>query len=242
MTMQILDCEQGTAEWFECRLGIPTASRFSEVLAEGGDDRGLPQSVIDSMVKNGCSAEQLAAAMKAAKSRSAGGTRRKYLRDLAAETIRGTVEEDGYTNAHMERGKAQEDEARRLYAFVADAEPVRVGFIRNGRAGCSPDSLIGDDGGLEIKTALGHIQIDRLQKGDLPTEHRAQVQGSMFITGRKWWDFVSYSQGLRPLIVRVERDDEYIAKLAAAIDTFNTELDALVASFGGADQFRRAAA
>lgn len=242
MTLQIFDCEQGSAEWHACRLGIPTASRFADVLAEGGDDRGLPQSVIDSMVKNGCTAEQLAAAMKAAKSRSAGGTRRRYLRDLAAETIRGTVEEDGYTNAHMERGRVQEDDARKLYAFMADAEPQRVGFIRNGRAGCSPDSLIGDDGGLEIKTALGHIQIERLQRGGLPPEHRAQVQGSLWITGRKWWDFVSYSPGLRPLIVRVEPEPDYIAKLAVAIDSFNAELDNLVASFGGVDQFRKAAA
>ena len=242
MTLQIFDCEQGSAEWHECRRGIPTASRFADVLAEGGDDRGLPQSVIDSMVKNGCSAEQLAAAMKAAKSRSAGATRRKYMRVLAAEIIRGTVEEGGYTNAHIERGKEQEDEARKLYAFVADAEPVRVGFIRNGLAGCSPDSLIGDDGGLEIKSALGDIQLERLQKGELPSEHRAQVQGSLWITGRHWWDFVSYSPGLKPLIVRVERDEEYIAKLAASVEAFNVELDALVASFGGADQFRKAAA
>lgn len=241
MSMEIFDCEQGSAEWHECRRGIPTASRFADVIAEGGDDRGLPQTVIDSMVKNGCTAGQLAAAIKAAKSRSAGATKRKYMRVLVAETIRGTVEDGGYTNAHMERGKEQEDEARQLYAFLADVEPTRVGFIRNGRAGCSPDSLIGEDGGLEIKTALGDIQIERLQRGELPTEHRAQVQGSMFVTGRKWWDFVSYSQGLRPMVVRVERDDEYIAKLAVAIDAFNTELDALVASLDGVQQFRRVA-
>ena len=52
----------------------------------------------------------------------------------------------------MERGRLQEDDARRLYAFMADVDPVRVGFIRAGRRGCSPDSLIGEDGGLEIKT------------------------------------------------------------------------------------------
>ena len=152
--IEIINCDQGTPEWFAARVGIPTASRFSDILAKGE-----------------------------------GKTRGRYLRDLAAEIIRGTPEEETYTNAHMERGKAQEDEARRLYAFMADADPVQVGFIRDGRKGCSPDSLIGDDGGLEIKTALGHIQIERLQRGTLPSEHVAQVQGSLWVTGRSWWDF-----------------------------------------------------
>ena len=201
--IEIINCDQGTPEWFAARVGIPTASRFSDILAKGE-----------------------------------GKTRGRYLRDLAAEIIRGTPEEETYTNAHMERGKAQEDEARRLYAFMADADPVQVGFIRDGRKGCSPDSLIGDDGGLEIKTALGHIQIERLQRGTLPSEHVAQVQGSLWVTGRSWWDFVSYSPGLPPLITRVERDEPYIANLAKAVDAFNEELDALVASVLG---YRRAA-
>lgn len=201
--IEIISCEQGTPEWFAARVGIPTASRFSDILAKGE-----------------------------------GKTRGRYLRDLAAEIIRGTPEEETYTNAHMERGKAQEDEARRLYAFMADADPVQVGFIRDGRKGCSPDSLIGDDGGLEIKTALGHIQIERLQRGTLPSEHVAQVQGSLWVTGRQWWDFVSYSPGLPPLITRVERDEPYIATLAKAVDAFNEELDALVTSVRG---YRRAA-
>jgi len=201
--IEIINCEQGTPEWFSARVGIPTASRFSDILAKGE-----------------------------------GKTRGRYLRDLAAEIIRGTPEEETYTNAHMERGKAQEDEARRLYAFMADADPVQVGFIRDGRKGCSPDSLIGDDGGLEIKTALGHIQIERLQRGTLPSEHVAQVQGSLWVAGRQWWDFVSYSPGLPPLITRVERDEPYIATLAKAVDAFNEELDALVASVRG---YRRAA-
>lgn len=207
MNLEIFDCEQGSAEWHACRLGIPTASRFADILAKGE-----------------------------------GKMRGRYLRDLAAERLRGTVEEDTYSNAHMERGKVQEDDARRLYAFMADLDPVRVGFIRDGRKGCSPDSLIGEDGGLEIKTALGHIQVERLQRGGLPSEHKAQVQGSLWVTGRTWWDFCSYSPGLPPLIVRVDRDEQYIADLAKAVDAFNAELDDLVSSLSGAAQFRKAAA
>ncbi len=227
--MQIITCEQGTPEWFEARKGIPTASEFSTVLAEGKEGL-LPAAIMDAMVKNGCTAEQLAAAVKAARARGASPSqaRLKYMRTLAGEIIRGTPEEEGYSSPAMERGKVTESEARDLYAFARGVEPVEVGFVRNGNAGASPDSLIGDDGGLEIKTALAHIQIERLQKGELPSEHKAQVHGNLWITERAWWDFVSYSPGLPPLIVRVERDEAYIAKLAAAVDAFNSELAEVV--------------
>lgn len=193
--MEIVACEQGSVEWHRARLGLPTASRFSDVLAKGE-----------------------------------GKVRGKYLHELAAETLRGGPEPDAYTNVHMDRGHAQEAEARHAYALLRDVDPVQVGFIRNGRKGASPDSLIGTDGGLEIKTALGHIQIERLKRGTLPPEHRAQVQGTLWVAERQWWDFMSYSPGLPELIVRVHRDDAYIAALAEAVDIFNDELDALLAS------------
>ncbi len=131
---------------------------------------------------------------------------------------------ENYVSAAMERGKVMEDEARDLYSLMMDIEPTRVGFIKNGIAGCSPDSLIGDDGGLEIKSAAAHIQIERLQDGVLPPEHKAQVQGGMWVCQRKWWDFVSYCPKLPPLIVRVERDEQYIAEIERAVRVFSAEL------------------
>jgi len=179
-----------------------------------------------------------------AKGRDGGAsvTRRKYMLQLAGEILTGEATPDGYTNPHMERGKVMEAEARDLYAFMRDAEPVRVGFVRNGQKGASPDSLIGDNGGLEIKTALPHIQIERLLKGDLPAEHKAQVQGSMWVAEREWWDFVSYWPKLPPLIVRVYRDEEYIAGLAKAVDAFNEELEATVQAIRTYEDFKRQAA
>lgn len=223
--IQIIDCEQGTAEWFEARKGIPTASEFSTVMAEGKEGL-LPAAIMDAMVKSGCSAEQLAAAVKAARARGASpsAARLKYLRTLAGEIIRGTPEEEGYSSAAMERGKVMEAEARDLYAFARGVDPEQVGFVRNGNVGASPDSFVGTDGGLEIKTALAHIQIERLQKNELPSEHKAQVHGNMWVAERAWWDFVSYSPGLPPMIIRIERDEAYIAKIAAAVDAFNSEL------------------
>lgn len=190
--IQIFDCEQGSEEWFACRVGIPTASKFATVMAKGE-----------------------------------GKTRSKYMRQLAGEIITGEPMES-FSNGHMDRGKAMEDEARETYAFINDAEIRRVGFIRNGSKGASPDSLVGNDGGLEIKTALPDIQIERLVSGKLPPEHKAQVQGSIWIAEREWWDFVSFWPKLPQLKVRVPRDDIYIKQMSAEIDAFNAELAELV--------------
>jgi hypothetical protein len=85
--------------------------------------------------------------------------------------------------------------------------------------------LAGEDGGLEIKCPTEDIQKKRIALGNkLPPEYRAQVQGSMYVTARDWWDFCSYFDGLEAVIIRVERDDTYIRKLAEALAIFNDEL------------------
>lgn len=169
-------------------------------------------------------------------------TRRKYLLRLAGEVLTEEPAPEGYSNGFMERGHELEDEARQLFAFMRDAEPIRVGFIRNGRAGCSPDSLLDDDSGLEIKTAIPAVQIERLQAGRLPPEHVAQVQGSLWVTGRRSWQFMSYCPKLPPLILAVERDDAYIAQLAKAVSAFNEELDAVVQAIRTYQDFKGQAA
>jgi hypothetical protein len=154
-------------------------------------------------------------------------TRKKYLHQLAAEIITGEPGEN-YTNSYMERGKLQEAEARRLYAFVHDAEPERIGFIKNGPKGCSPDALIGSNGLLEIKTRTGHLQVELLLLDRFPPEHRAQVQGALWVSERDWCDLAVYSPGLPLWVGRSYRDDGYIANLAGAVAQFNEELAEIV--------------
>lgn len=156
-----------------------------------------------------------------------GKIRSEYMRTLAGEILTGEPAET-FRNEHMERGNLMEDEARETYAFINDVEIKRVGFIRNGNKGASPDSLVGSNGGLEIKTALPKIQIDRLMRDRLPPEHVAQVQGNLWISEREFWDFVSYWPKLPVLTVRVYRDEPYIKNMAAEIDRFNDELADLV--------------
>lgn len=196
-----IECAQGTPEWFSARAGLPTASEFSTVMAKG---RGGGDSV----------------------------TRRKYLLTLLGERLTGEVV-DSYSNPHMERGTVMEAEARDLYLFRTGHDSRLAGtFIHDGiRAGASPDSLIGNDGLLEIKTRLPHLQLELLLSGGLPSEHKAQVQGQMLVTGRRWVDFVAYWPKLPIHIVRVERDEPYIAQLRVAIEDFNTELDTLMRRF-----------
>ena len=194
--IEIFDCEQGGADWFEARRGVVTASRFSDVLAKG---QGI--------------------------------TRRKYMLTLAGEAITGEVAES-YSNAHMERGQIMEAEAVDLYAFAKDVDPQIVGFMRRGRAGASPDRLIGSDGMLEVKTKIPSIQLDVLDKGKLPSEHVAQVQGQLFVSGRQFCDFVSYWPKLPLFCIRVERDEAYIATLEQAIAEFVGELDGYIAKYG----------
>lgn len=196
----LFDCEQNSPEWYQARLGIPTASRFADILAKGE-----------------------------------GKTRRKYLYTLAGEILTGEPAEN-YSNAHMERGHEMEDEARSLYAFERDVEPERIGFMRRGRAGCSPDCIIGTAGMGEVKSKLPHLQIEVLERNALPPEHKAQVQGQLWVSGREWCDFVSYWPRLPLFCTRVERDDPYIAGLAQAVADFVGELDALVAKYGATEQ------
>lgn len=154
-------------------------------------------------------------------------TRRTYMLKLAGEIVTGEPM-DNYSNNHMERGHIMEPEARNHYAFMTDAEPQLVGFIRNGRKGASPDSLIGADGSLEIKTKTPHLMIDVLLRDAVPPEHKAQCQGQLWVAEREWVDFVAYWPRLPLFVKRLYRDEAYIAKMAEAVDLFNDQLADMV--------------
>jgi len=154
-------------------------------------------------------------------------TRKKYLYSLAGEIVTGEPMES-YSNGPMQRGKEMEEEARRFYSFMTDAPCQQVGFVKNGQKGCSPDSLIGDDGALEIKTKAAHIMIGLMEKDQFPSEHVAQCQGALLVLEREWIDLVCYWPKFKPFIKRAYRDVAYIARLEREIAAFNDELAALV--------------
>lgn len=141
-----------------------------------------------------------------------------YINQLVAERLTGEREEV-FQSHHMLRGTDLEPDARDLYSLISDAEVTEVGFCLHDTlsAGCSPDGLIGEDGGLEIKCPAPATHVEYLRGGVLPSKYKQQVMGCLWITGREWWDFVSYHPTMKPLIVRVERDEEYIAALEKCV-------------------------
>ena len=120
----------------------------------------------------------------------------------------------------MEQGSLLEGEAIPFYEGTHDVKVQRVGFVTDDAMsfGCSPDGLIGEDGGIECKCPMPPKHLRYLLDGVLPEEYGPQVQGCMFVTGRPRWTFMSYCRKLPPLIVQVERDPVAQAAIGAALD------------------------
>jgi len=109
----------------------------------------------------------------------------------AAQIITGHREET-YSNANMDRGLELENEAREAFIFEKGLDVRQVGFVQCAEhVGCSPDGLIGDDSGLEIKCPEDHTHAKYLIHGC--NSYHWQLQGSLFVTGRKSWYFCSYN-------------------------------------------------
>jgi putative phage-type endonuclease len=192
---------QGTPEWLAARAGHATASCFQHILAT---------------VKVG----------EASK-------RRDYRWQLVTERLTGKAVE-GYTNAAMEWGHENEPHARMAYEAQEGEFVEEVGFLLHPTVawcGASPDGLVGEVGGVEIKCPFNSMVHVQTLEGGMPSEHRAQVQGAMWVTGREYWDFVSYDprmpEKLQIYVERIERDEAYITKLAAGVEQFLAEVDAM---------------
>lgn len=149
----------------------------------------------------------------------------RYLCELAAERILGTPL-DSASSEFMERGKALEDEAVAWFELQRGVDTEKIGFALTDdrRAGCSPDRLVGADEGLEIKCPSPAIHVGYLL-GDISEEYRLQVQGGLWVTGRKRWNLLSYSPLLPSALVVIERDREAIEALESALDEFCKRLD-----------------
>lgn len=158
-----------------------------------------------------------------------GLTRAAYMRQLAAETLTGERIET-FTNQAMEWGTETEPQARAMYELDSGVEVEQVAFIQHSelKAGCSPDGLVGESGLVEFKCPLTTTQIETYLKGDMPTCHKSQVQGQMWVSEREWTDFVSFDPRINGkssyFCKRVYRDEEYIKKLAECVKLFQADL------------------
>lgn len=155
--------------------------------------------------------------------------RRNYRARLVVERLTGKTLSAFQTPA-MRQGTEREPDARSAYEVRTGRWVKEVGFCRHDtlEAGASPDGMIEEDGGVEFKcpelaTHLAYLRLD-----GMPAEYVAQVQGCLWITGRAWWDFASYSpdfpERLQLVVRRVQRDEKYIAGLALAVEVFMGEV------------------
>ena len=149
-----------------------------------------------------------------------------YIHELIAERLTGESTPFHVTE-WMERGTKLEPEAREAYEFITDNEVLETGFIVDPsfEFGCSPDGLINGDGGLEIKCPAPKTMVSYLADEQVGVrKYWQQIQGCMWITKRGWWDFFAYHPEMPHVLVRVERDDDYIAKLATEVDKAVAEI------------------
>lgn len=166
------------------------------------------------------------------KTQKASAQQADFICELIAE--RNGFDVDGYVSEAMQDGIRLEDEARAVYSFSHDVDVDVVGFCLSecGRFGCSPDGLIGTDGGLELKCPTPKTQARYLLDGVLPAEYTCQVHGELLVTGRKWWDFMSYCPSMPTFVVRVTPDD-FTAALGKELDLFCGKLAEAVAKIEG---------
>lgn len=204
--MKVIDCEQRSPEWFASRLGCLTASSLGDAFAT---------------TKSGFS------------------TSRRNLRlRLVLERLTGRSQESGFTTAAMERGVQLEPDARSAYEVESGLLVDTVGFVMHDElpTGASPDGLIGEDGGLEIKCPGAAAHLDYL-RGDLPNDYRLQVVHSLWLTGRQWWDFASFNPDfpdpLRLKVARLYAKDIDMAAHELAVRLFLSEVEKELAEILG---------
>jgi hypothetical protein len=181
-------------EWIRARVGIPTSSRFDNIVTPA----------------------------KLAPSRAS----EPYLCELLAEWMMGETL-DPFVSDWMARGSELEPQAVAYYELQRDIETTKVGFIYKDESrmvGCSPDRLVGDDGGLEIKCPSPKVHVQYMLGP--PAKYVCQVQGTLWITERKWWDFLSWHPDLPPVLIRFHRDEEAIKAISTHVGGFIEKLRA----------------
>jgi len=145
------------------------------------------------------------------------------IKTIVGDRLSGQYQDKGIDSKSLKHGREMEPYAVEEYELQTGLLVSPAAFIKHSLipfVGASPDGLIGLDGGLEIKCPWNRdIHLARFVDG-MEADHLPQVQGCMWVTGRKWWDFVSFDSRVLPHLrfyrQRIYRDEEYIAKLEKA--------------------------
>ncbi|PRC92631.1 lambda exonuclease family protein [Solimicrobium silvestre] len=239
--MKFLECIQGSEEWLQARSGLITASLFSEICIEvGGLDEkqkvyvdallsGVGQK--EAMIKAGYAAppksKTVARALEGEITTDYSDGAKRYASDLAIERISGHMYGIPPKAWVLNRGHEMEVHARRLYEGRTGAFVTEAGIcVDENRFGYSTDGLVDNDGLIEIKSPIDSIKIEQmLITGDV-SEYIHQMQGGMWLTNRKWCDFIMYVPDLESVeielyVKRILRDDAFIDEMVVKLGRFS---------------------
>lgn len=185
------DIEQGTDEWHESRLGIVTASEVNNLVTPTGKQ-------------------------------ASGAKVTAYAAEIASQRVNRRIE-DNFQSFAMMKGSFHEEYARESYND--NYEPVdECGFITRDFGafivGCSPDGLVDDKGGIEIKSREPKFQVATIVSDEVPKEYINQCQTFLIVSGRQWVDFVQYSTGMPLFVKRVYSDDVRQEAICDALHDF----------------------
>lgn len=150
-----------------------------------------------------------------------------YLCRLLCERLFERSFEESVDTKWMRHGRETEEEAAREFEAVSNERVERVGFVINedGRWGCSPDRLIvGKDAAMEIKCPSPQKHMEYLVYGP-GKDYKPQVQGQMLVGGYNFVYFFSYFPGMPPVLIKTERDKDFIGALRVALNVFSDHLD-----------------
>ncbi len=196
--------DQGTEQWHQDRSGCATASQFCDIIAVSKKD-GKPLKARDD-----------------------------YIWKVVTERLYGTPTES-VTAKSMEWGKELEPFARQAYEVLTGSIIVPSGFVFHPTiafCGASPDGLIEQDGGIEIKCPKDRRVHMQTWLTGMPVDHMPQVQGNMWVNDRAWWDFISYDPRapieFQLYVQRIHRTDHYIKALESHVVEFLKEAEALL--------------
>ena len=198
------DIEQRSPEWIVRRLGFCGCSRLGDVLATGRS--GAPSA-----------------------------TRKNYMHELLCERLTG-IHNESYTSKEMLWGVDNEPIARSCYEATRGVMVQEKGGMEHPDIPWwwgSPDGLIAEDGGIEIKCPNTSTHLETVMYGKIKTDYIYQMAGYVEIFKRDWWDFVSFDprlpENVSLYVKRFTRDELPIDEVKDGVTKFLDELNALEA-------------
>ena len=212
--MIVLNHPQGSDDWLRARVGVCTASRFT-------DARG-----------------KLTKASKNGNAGDPNGDAIKYSWLLAVETIAREPLDETFVTYAMRRGRDLEPQARAVYEKRTGAwvEEVSLVLTDDSRFGYSADGFRDDDGLVEIKCPMACDKLGQVWASPETAhlEYIDQINGGLWITGRKYCDLVVYcpwlsSVGKDLFVKRIYRDEAAIEALESDLVSFLRLVDANLA-------------